>query len=59
MSHLIPNLDALHAKLPPADSAADAHEFVQQLATAGSVADIHIRVDALVDRWLEVPLDSE
>jgi hypothetical protein len=59
MSGLIPNLDDLRAKLLAEASALDAHEFIDEVATAGTVAEINAKVDALVDRWLAVPDDSE
>lgn len=58
MSELIPNLDDLRAKLPAEETAKDAHEFIEELAKAGSIADVQANVDALVDRWLEVTDDS-
>lgn len=58
MSELIPNLDDLRAKLPAVETAKDAHEFIEELAKAGSIADVQANVDALVDRWLEVTDDS-
>jgi hypothetical protein len=59
MSDLIPNLDDLRAKLPPDEPASDAREFVEELSKAASSAEIIANVDALVDRWLEVPDDGE
>lgn len=59
MSDLIPNLDDLRAKLPAAESVKDAHEFLEELAKAGSLAEAQANVDALVDRWLEVPDDDQ
>ena len=59
MGELIPNLDDLRAKLLAEESAPDAHEFMGELATAGTVAEINANIDALVDRWLAVPDDSE
>jgi hypothetical protein len=59
MSDLIPNLDDLRAKLPGDESASDAREFVEELSKAGSPAEVSANVGALVDRWLEVPDDSE
>lgn len=59
MSDLIPNLDDLRAKLPAEETANDAHEFIAELAKAGSLGDVQTNVDALVDRWLELPDDSE
>lgn len=59
MSDLIPNLDDLGAKLPAEESASDARQFIEELAKASSAAEIGANVDALVDRWLEVPDDSE
>lgn len=59
MSDPMPNLAALRAKLPAGDPAADAHEFVDELAKAGTVSEINVIVDALVDRWLEVSSDDE
>ena len=58
MSELIPNLSDLRAQLPAAEIAADAHEFVAGLATAGSLAEVTSMVDALVDRWLVQPDDD-
>lgn len=59
MSDLIPNLDALRAQLPTEESATDAHDFIEELARAGSVAEVEANVEALVDRWLAVPDDGE
>lgn len=59
MSDLIPNLDELRAKLPTEESALDAHEFVEELAKAGTLVEVNAKIDALVDRWLEVPCDSK
>lgn len=59
MGELIPNLNDLRAKLRADESASDAHEFMGELATAGTVAEINAKVDALVDRWLELPHESE
>ena len=59
MSDLIPNLDDLRAKLPQDESASDAREFVEELSKAAPPAEIVASVDALVDRWLEVPDDGE
>lgn len=59
MSDLIPNLDDLRAKLPSDESASDAREFVDELSKAVSPAQITANVDALVDRWLDVPDDGE
>lgn len=54
MSDLIPNLEDLRAQLPSDDTAQDAREFVAELATAASAASVDKKIDALVDRWLEV-----
>ncbi|MEN3121220.1 hypothetical protein [Janibacter sp. LM] len=59
MSDLIPNLGDLCAKLPAKDVAPDAHEFVEQLAKASTPGEVNANIDALVDRWLKVPDDSE
>jgi hypothetical protein len=59
MGELIPNLDDLRAKLRADESTSDAEEFMGELATAGTVAEINAKIDALVDRWLELPDDSE
>ena len=59
MSELIPNLADLQAKLPADETAKDAHEFIEELAKAGSIAEVQANVDAMVDRWLEVPGDIE
>lgn len=52
---LIPNLQHLRAQLPIDGSTQDAHEFIEELATAVFAEDIDIKIDALVDRWLEEP----
>lgn len=54
MSDLIPNLEDLREHLPIDGTALDAHEFVGELGTAESVEEMDVKVDALVDRWLEV-----
>jgi hypothetical protein len=54
MSELIPNLEDLRAQLPTDETARDAHEFVNELATGEAAEDVASKVDALVDRWLEV-----
>lgn len=59
MSDLIPNLDDLRAKLPAEGSASDARAFMTELANASSPTEIGANIDALVDRWLEVPDDRE
>lgn len=53
MSELIRNLEDLRAQLPTDGTVLDAHEFVAELATAATVEDVDIKIDALVDRWLE------
>lgn len=58
MSDLIPNLEDLREQLPMDGTAPDAHEFIGELAVAASIDDLGARVDALVDRWLEVPDDD-
>ncbi|WP_165368326.1 hypothetical protein [Phytoactinopolyspora endophytica] len=58
MSRLIPNLGDLRAQLPADQSALDAHEFLTELEAAESVDDVAAKVDALVDRWLEVHDES-
>lgn len=57
MSDLIPNLEDLRAQLPTDGTAQDAHQFVAELATLASAEDVNMKIDALVDRWLEVPND--
>lgn len=57
VSDLIPNLEDLRAQLPSDGTALDAHEFVEELEAAVSVEDVEVKVDALVDRWLEVADD--
>lgn len=59
MTDLIPNLEDLRAQLPTDGTTLDAHEFVVQLAAAASVDEVDMKVDALVDGWLEVSNDSE
>lgn len=59
MSDLIPNLDDLRTKLSTDQSAEDAHEFIEELAKAGSVAEAQANVDSLLDRWLEVADDGK
>lgn len=59
MSDLMPNLGDLRAKLPATKSAFDAHDFVDELAKAGTLVEVNANIDALVDRWLKVPIDSE
>lgn len=54
MSDLIPNLEDLRARLPSDETAVDAHEFIAELESVVSVDDADMKVDALVDRWLEV-----
>lgn len=53
MSELIRNLEDLYAQLPTDGTVLDAHEFVAELATAASIEDVDMKIDALVDRWLE------
>ena len=57
MSDLIPNLDDLRGQLPTDGTAQDVHEFVAELAIVASTEDVGMRIDALVDRWLEVSSD--
>lgn len=57
MSELIPNLDDLRIQVPPGEDTTDTSEFLAELATAASVDEVTRRVDALIDRWLEVPND--
>ena len=59
MSDLIPNLDDLRDKLPQDESASDAREFLAELSKAATPAEMIASVDALVDRWLEVPDEGE
>lgn len=59
VSDLIPNIDDLRAQLPTDGTAQDAHGFVQELATALSADDVDVKIDALVDNWLEVSDDRE
>ncbi|MFD5812384.1 hypothetical protein [Rhodococcus aetherivorans] len=54
MSELIPNLEDLREQLPTDETAADAHKFVAELATATSATEVASKVDALVDGWLEI-----
>ncbi|CAM3422181.1 hypothetical protein OCAE111667_09160 [Occultella aeris] len=55
MSELIPNLNDLRAHLPVDDTAADAREFLGEVAKGQSFTEVTANVGALVDRWLEVP----
>lgn len=55
MSDLIPNLDDLCAQVQQGGCASDVHAFLDELAVAATVDDAAGRIDALVDRWLEVP----
>jgi hypothetical protein len=57
MTELIPNLEDLCTQLPTDSTVLDAHEFVAELATAVSADGVNMKVDALVDRWLEVADD--
>lgn len=57
MSDLIPNLEDLRAQLPTDGTAEAAHQFVAELATVASAEGVTMKIDALVDRWLEVPDD--
>lgn len=57
MSDLIPNLEDLRAQLPTDGTAEPAHQFVAELATVASAEGVNMKIDALVDRWLEVPDD--
>lgn len=57
MSELIPNLEDLRVQLSTDVTSQYAHEFVRVLATAESTEDVASKVDALVNRWLEVPDD--
>lgn len=57
MSDLVPNLEDLRDQLPIDGTALDAHEFLEELATAESVEEMDVKVEALVDRWLEVSDD--
>lgn len=59
MSELIPNLDGLRAHLPTDENSSYAYEFIAEIETADSVNDIAAKVDALVDRWLEVPNEHD
>lgn len=58
MSDMIPNLEDLRAQLPTDGTAQDALEFISELAVATTPAAVDEKVDALVDRWLEVPVDT-
>lgn len=57
VSELIPNLEDLRAQLPTDETALDAHEFLIALSNAASLKDVETTVDALVDAWLEVPVE--
>jgi hypothetical protein len=59
VSDLIPNIDDLRAQLPTDGAAPDAYRFVQELAVALSVDDVEVKIDALVDNWLEVSDDRK
>lgn len=58
MSDLIPNLEDLREQIPVDGTVPHAHEFIEELAAGVSIADVGARVDALVDRWLEVTDDD-
>ena len=58
MSDLIPNLEDLRAQLPTDGAAQYAHEFVGELAALTFIEDMDVKIDALVDRWLEVSNDD-
>jgi hypothetical protein len=59
VSDLIPNLEDLRAQLPTDGTTQDAHEFVAELSAIVSAADVDMKIDALVDRWLEVSDDHK